>query len=67
MVLESVLSTDGVEPLYFITSDDLTYQGELQFSVPKTWLSGEKMSLKMIKCKCVSKCKQLNCVNNFHF
>ncbi|KAL7078427.1 hypothetical protein ACQ4LE_002611 [Meloidogyne hapla] len=24
--LEVVLSTDGVEPLYFITSDDLTYQ-----------------------------------------
>jgi hypothetical protein len=26
MVLEVVLSTDGVEPLYFITADDLTYQ-----------------------------------------
>ncbi|KAK0410184.1 hypothetical protein QR680_004997 [Steinernema hermaphroditum] len=26
MVLEVVLSTDGVEPLYFITPDDLTYQ-----------------------------------------
>lgn len=26
MVLEIVLSTDGVEPLYFITPDDLTYQ-----------------------------------------
>lgn len=26
MVLEIVISTDGVEPLYFITPDDLTYQ-----------------------------------------
>lgn len=26
MILEVVLSTDGVEPLYFITPDDLTYQ-----------------------------------------
>ncbi|ULT95582.1 hypothetical protein L3Y34_004353 [Caenorhabditis briggsae] len=26
MVLEVVLSTDGIEPLYFITPDDLTYQ-----------------------------------------
>uniref|UniRef100_A0A915PTS6 ZP domain-containing protein n=1 Tax=Setaria digitata TaxID=48799 RepID=A0A915PTS6_9BILA len=26
MVLEIVISTDGIEPLYFITSDDLTYQ-----------------------------------------
>uniref|UniRef100_A0A1I7Z6J2 Apple domain-containing protein n=1 Tax=Steinernema glaseri TaxID=37863 RepID=A0A1I7Z6J2_9BILA len=26
MVLEVVLSTDGVEPLYFITPDDLTFQ-----------------------------------------
>ncbi|KAI6192867.1 hypothetical protein M3Y99_01913200 [Aphelenchoides fujianensis] len=26
MLLEVVLSTDGVEPLYFITADDLTYQ-----------------------------------------
>ncbi|VDM96198.1 unnamed protein product [Thelazia callipaeda] len=26
VVLEIVLSTDGVEPLYFITPDDLTYQ-----------------------------------------
>lgn len=26
MILEVVLSTDGVEPLYFITADDLTYQ-----------------------------------------
>ncbi|VDK59801.1 unnamed protein product [Gongylonema pulchrum] len=26
MVLEIVVSTDGVEPLYFITPDDLTYQ-----------------------------------------
>jgi hypothetical protein len=26
VVLEVVLSTDGVEPLYFITADDLTYQ-----------------------------------------
>lgn len=26
MVLEVVLSTDGIEPLYFITPDDLTFQ-----------------------------------------
>lgn len=26
MILEVVLSTDGVEPLYFITPEDLTYQ-----------------------------------------
>lgn len=28
MTLEVVLSTDGVQPLYFITSDDLTYQAK---------------------------------------
>ncbi|EGT54776.1 hypothetical protein CAEBREN_30434 [Caenorhabditis brenneri] len=28
MVLEVVLSTDGIEPLYFITPDDLTYQAK---------------------------------------
>uniref|UniRef100_A0A915E186 Apple domain-containing protein n=1 Tax=Ditylenchus dipsaci TaxID=166011 RepID=A0A915E186_9BILA len=28
VILEVVLSTDGVEPLYFITSDDLTYQAK---------------------------------------
>lgn len=28
MVLEVVLSTDGVEPLYFITPEDLTYQAK---------------------------------------
>ncbi|KJH49879.1 PAN domain protein [Dictyocaulus viviparus] len=28
MVLDAVLSTDGVEPLYFITPDDLTYQAK---------------------------------------
>lgn len=28
MVLDVVLSTDGVEPLYFITPDDLTYQAK---------------------------------------
>lgn len=27
-MLEVVLSTDGVEPLYFITADDLTYQAK---------------------------------------
>lgn len=26
MILEVVISTDGVLPLYFITPDDLTYQ-----------------------------------------
>uniref|UniRef100_A0AC34RIG4 ZP domain-containing protein n=1 Tax=Panagrolaimus sp. JU765 TaxID=591449 RepID=A0AC34RIG4_9BILA len=26
MILEVVLSTDGIEPLYYITQDDLTYQ-----------------------------------------
>uniref|UniRef100_A0A183CDW0 Apple domain-containing protein n=1 Tax=Globodera pallida TaxID=36090 RepID=A0A183CDW0_GLOPA len=28
VLLEVVLSTDGVEPLYFITADDLTYQAK---------------------------------------
>ncbi|PAV81451.1 hypothetical protein WR25_22273 [Diploscapter pachys] len=28
MILEVVLSTDGIEPLYFITPDDLTYQAK---------------------------------------
>ncbi|KAL6740534.1 hypothetical protein Aduo_013881 [Ancylostoma duodenale] len=28
MVLDVVLSTDGIEPLYFITPDDLTYQAK---------------------------------------
>uniref|UniRef100_A0A1I7WLX8 ZP domain-containing protein n=1 Tax=Heterorhabditis bacteriophora TaxID=37862 RepID=A0A1I7WLX8_HETBA len=28
MILEVVLSTDGVEPLYFITPDDLTFQAK---------------------------------------
>lgn len=31
IVLEVVLSTDGVEPLYFITADDLTYQARCPF------------------------------------
>uniref|UniRef100_A0A914X3B6 Uncharacterized protein n=1 Tax=Plectus sambesii TaxID=2011161 RepID=A0A914X3B6_9BILA len=30
MLLEVVLSTDGVEPLYFITPEDLTYQARCQ-------------------------------------
>ncbi|MFH4979640.1 hypothetical protein AB6A40_006349 [Gnathostoma spinigerum] len=32
-VLEVVLSTDGVEPLYFITPDDLTYQATCPFNL----------------------------------
>lgn len=28
VILEVVLSTDGVEPLYFITPEDLTYQAK---------------------------------------
>uniref|UniRef100_A0A0K0CXV7 ZP domain-containing protein n=1 Tax=Angiostrongylus cantonensis TaxID=6313 RepID=A0A0K0CXV7_ANGCA len=28
MILDVVLSTDGVEPLYFITPEDLTYQAK---------------------------------------
>ena len=32
IVLEVVLSTDGVEPLYFITADDLTYQARCPLS-----------------------------------
>ncbi|KAI1713679.1 PAN domain-containing protein [Ditylenchus destructor] len=32
LILEVVLSTDGVEPLYFITSDDLTYQAKCPVS-----------------------------------
>ncbi|CAJ0600857.1 unnamed protein product [Cylicocyclus nassatus] len=28
MILDVVLSTDGIEPLYFITPDDLTYQAK---------------------------------------
>ncbi|KAI6214167.1 hypothetical protein M3Y94_00236400 [Aphelenchoides besseyi] len=33
MILEVVLSTDGVEPLYFITADDLTYQARCPIDV----------------------------------
>ena len=36
MVLEVVLSTDGVEPLYFITPEDLTYQARC----PRTVVDG---------------------------
>ncbi|CCD31038.1 Protein let-653 [Caenorhabditis elegans] len=32
MVLEVVLSTDGIEPLYFITPEDLTYQAKCPIS-----------------------------------
>uniref|UniRef100_A0A0K0FCQ5 Let-653 protein (projected from Caenorhabditis elegans ortholog let-653) n=1 Tax=Strongyloides venezuelensis TaxID=75913 RepID=A0A0K0FCQ5_STRVS len=32
MILEVVLSTDGVEPLYFITPDDLTFQARCPIS-----------------------------------
>ncbi|VDM51381.1 unnamed protein product, partial [Toxocara canis] len=35
MVLEVVLSTDGVEPLYFITPDDLTYQARCPLNEAK--------------------------------
>ncbi|CAB3409139.1 unnamed protein product [Caenorhabditis bovis] len=35
MLLEVVLSTDGIEPLYFITPDDLTYQARCPFSGAK--------------------------------
>ncbi|MCP9265487.1 hypothetical protein DINM_020802 [Dirofilaria immitis] len=35
MVLEIVISTDGVEPLYFITPDDLTYQARCPLNEPK--------------------------------
>uniref|UniRef100_A0A914C3A0 Apple domain-containing protein n=1 Tax=Acrobeloides nanus TaxID=290746 RepID=A0A914C3A0_9BILA len=38
MILEVVLSTDGIEPLYFITPDDLTYQARcpIQIEVVET-------------------------------
>ncbi|CAD5228181.1 unnamed protein product [Bursaphelenchus xylophilus] len=36
MILEVVLSTDGVEPLYFITSDDLTYQARCPIDSKKS-------------------------------
>ncbi|KAK5968774.1 hypothetical protein GCK32_006635, partial [Trichostrongylus colubriformis] len=36
MVLDVVLSTDGIEPLYFITPDDLTFQAKCPLTVPKT-------------------------------
>ncbi|VDK85214.1 unnamed protein product [Litomosoides sigmodontis] len=35
MVLEIVISTDGVEPLYFITPDDLTYQARCPLNEAK--------------------------------
>lgn len=35
MILEVVLSTDGVEPLYFITPEDLTYQARCPLDGPK--------------------------------
>lgn len=33
--MEVVLSTDGVEPLYFITADDLTYQAKCPLKTHK--------------------------------
>ncbi|PIO64348.1 hypothetical protein TELCIR_14032, partial [Teladorsagia circumcincta] len=35
MVLDVVLSTDGIEPLYFITPDDLTFQARCPLVVSK--------------------------------
>ncbi|CAG9540000.1 unnamed protein product, partial [Cercopithifilaria johnstoni] len=35
MVLEIVVSTDGIEPLFFITSDDLTYQARCPLNEAK--------------------------------
>ncbi|CAD5221579.1 unnamed protein product [Bursaphelenchus okinawaensis] len=36
MILEVVLSTDGVEPLYFITPDDMTYQARCPINNKKS-------------------------------
>lgn len=38
VVLEVVLSTDGVEPLYFITTEDLTYQARCPFRLTEEGL-----------------------------
>ncbi|VDO40495.1 unnamed protein product [Haemonchus placei] len=35
MILDVVLSTDGIEPLYFITPDDLTFQAKCPLNLSK--------------------------------
>nr|CAD2189078.1 unnamed protein product [Meloidogyne enterolobii] len=42
--LEVVLSTDGVEPLYFITADDLTYQARCPAPTKQRQISQESYS-----------------------
>ncbi|VDM85712.1 unnamed protein product [Strongylus vulgaris] len=43
MVLDAVLSTDGIEPLYFITPDDLTYQAKCPIVSKKKIENGNKV------------------------